>query len=253
MAFEAVTVVTGWSPEGYALYGRRFVQSFARFWPRDVRLLVYVEETERLPRGEQRIVSDVPTVKAFLERHRRNPKVNGRAPTEGWTEKDRRRGYSFRFDAWKFGRVPLYIRDAAREIERGVLIWLDGDVVTFKEVTPALFRTVLPKGADVSYLGRKGYHSEIGFQGYRLPGARPFIETFAEWYATGAFLHLDEWHSAHVFDATRQACEVTGLRCHNLTPNGSGHVWFQSPLGAVMDHLKGDNRKARGWSLERRR
>lgn len=128
------------------------------------------------------------------------------------------------------------------------MIWLDGDVMTFAPLTEDLVDRVMPDGVAVSYLGRVNKHSEIGFQGYRLPEALPFIETFADWYATDAFLSLREWHSAYCFDETVKRFPDL---CRSLTPTGKGHVWFQSPLGEAMDHLKGNRRKTLGRSPER--
>lgn len=244
----SLTVVTGWSPEGYELYGRTFVESFERFWPNDVRLIAYVEQRRSLMRAEQILVGDIPEIADFLKRHQANAEARGRQPTHRWSAKSRARGYDYRFDAHKFGRVPLYLRHAAAVVREGPMIWLDGDVVTFAPVTPDLIEDVLPPDVDVSFLGRYGKHSEIGFQGYRLPGALPFINAFADWYTADAFWALPEWHSAYCFDETMRR---TPGRYHNLTPGGSGHVWFQSPLGDVMDHLKGDKRKVRGRSAER--
>ena len=38
-----VAVVTSFSPDGYELYGRKMLQTFARHWPADVKLYVYYE------------------------------------------------------------------------------------------------------------------------------------------------------------------------------------------------------------------
>lgn len=246
-----LTVVTGWSPEGYELYGRNFMDGFERFWPKDVRLLAYVEETRGLARAEEIVIHDVPGVASFLARHEGNLETRGRRPNERWSEKNRARGYDYRFDAYKFGRVPIYLRHAAGLLGKGPMIWLDGDVMTFALVTTELIGRVLPESADVAYLGRVGKHSEIGYQGYRLPAAHPFICEFANLYLTDGFLQLPEWHSAYCFDHTVRHFEGAPLRTLNLTPEGSRHVWFQSPLGQAMDHLKGDRRKQRGRSAER--
>jgi hypothetical protein len=41
---ESVAVVTTFSPRGYEVYGRRFIETFAKYWPDGpVRLFVYYE------------------------------------------------------------------------------------------------------------------------------------------------------------------------------------------------------------------
>ena len=243
-----LTVITGWSPDGYHLYGRNFMEGFTRHWPADVRLVTYVEKREGLKRAEEILIQDLPEVTDFLARHRGNMEAKGIEPNDRWGPKSLQHGYDYRFDAYRFGRVPLYIRHAAHEVGEGRMIWLDGDVMTFAPVTEDLIDRVLPEGVAVSYLGRVAKHSEIGFQGYRLPDALPFIDEFADWYATDSFLRLHEWHTAYCFDRTADG--FPGL-CRTLTPEGKKHVWFQSPLGEAMDHLKGERRKKLGRSPER--
>jgi len=241
-----VTVCTGFSQSGYRLYGERFLESFDRHWPRSVDLKVYTEERTEVPRGECRSLFDIPGCAAFLDRHRGNVAANGREPRPGWSAKDRRAGYCYRFDAWKFCRMAMIPRDAARDLGDGILVWLDADVMTYRDV-PEGFVEGLIGDADVAYLGRVPKHSETGFIAFRLPEARRLIDAYADLYASDTVFDLLEWHSAYAFDQARGATGITG---RDLTPSGRGHVWFQSPLGQYMDHLKGA-RKTIGASRER--
>jgi hypothetical protein len=243
-----LTVISGASPKGMAEYGRTFLDTFAKHWPADVRLLFYTEEPMAMPRGENRLIWDIPGCRDFIERHRDNRAANGREPVPGWKERDRKAGYSFRFDAWKFCRQGFIPYAAAQEVGEGLLCWLDGDVVTHRDVPAGFVEGLLPRGASVAYLGRGQKHSEIGFQLYRLPDALPMLKHFRDIYSSDAVFELPEWHSAHVFDTARRE---SGITAHDLTPGGSGHVWHQSPLRHYTDHLKGD-RKAAGCSPERK-
>jgi hypothetical protein len=76
----------------------------------------------------------------------------------------------------------------------------------------------------------------------------PMLKEFFDLYASDRIFHAKEWHSAYAFDLARTS---TGVEGHDLTPGGSGHVWFQCEIGRYTDHLKGA-RKARGRSAERR-
>jgi hypothetical protein len=43
-ATERVAVITTFSPRGYEVYGKRFIESFAKYWPDSpVRLFIYYE------------------------------------------------------------------------------------------------------------------------------------------------------------------------------------------------------------------
>lgn len=258
-----LTVITGWSPSGYLEYGQRFAETFDRFWPKDVQLVVYGEEPVPLPRGEFRRLDVIPGCMEFLQRHD-NPIARGRAPREDlrakWKPKWLQLGYSFRFDAWKFCRQGFIPYHAAGELglkysvplgqQRPLLCWLDGDVVTHAKVPAGVIEGLLPPGKAVAYLGRGAKHSEIGFQLYDVIKAWPMLEMFSKIYSTDSIFRYKEWHSAYAFDEAREAMLPREL-WHDLTPGGEGHVWHQSPLCAFTDHLKGD-RKAKGRSHERK-
>lgn len=252
-----LTVVTGWSPAGFEEYGRRFLHGFNRFWPASTQLVVYGEQPVPLGRGEFRRLDVIPGCAEFLRKYD-TPAARGQVPHPGyehrWKPKHRVDRYNFRFDAWKFCRQGFIPHHAAGLLEdredgdRHLLCWLDGDVVTHSAIPRGFIEGLLPPGYAVAYLGRGEKHSEIGFQLYDVTLAAPMLEEFSRIYASGEVFRLKEWHSAWVFDEARRRTRVPA---HDLTPGGHGHVWHQSPLRAMTDHLKG-KRKAKGRSDERR-
>ncbi len=245
----STTVVTGFSPSGYEEYGRKFLETFDQCWPDDVALQCYVEEPIPVPRDGLRNLWDCPGVEAFIKRHRGNPARNGRSPLPQWRPKDRDKGYSYRHDSVKFSRQCFIPETAAAELSDGdILAWMDGDVVSLAKV-PDNFIDSLLVDFDVCYLGRENFHTELGFWAVRLnKHTRVFLAALASLYRTDRIFNLPEWHSAYAFDHLRR---ISRLRQNNLTPNGRGHVWMQSPMAAYTDHLKGDKRKKLGRSMER--
>lgn len=243
------TVVTSFGHKGYKLYGLRFLELFSEHWPSTTDLVVYVEEpTARVP-GTTRSLFAVPGCTEFIEKYRGNPLATGRQPTPVWRGKDHEMGYSFRTDAVKFARKVFAVADAARTLRTGILAWVDADAHAFRSVPGDLVEQLLGKD-DVAYLGRPGAHSECGFLAFRLPQALPVIEAWLAFYTSGAFLQEREWHDSYLFDRAREA--TVGPRYRDLAPPGArGHVWFDTPLGQCIDHLKGD-RKNTGFSMERR-
>lgn len=243
-----ITVCSGFAPLGYVGYGKKFIETFDRYWPAAVYdLRVYGEEPVEMPRGEYRDLWSCYGASEFYARHRDNPKRSGRAPVAGWRQKDHKEGYSWRFDALKFFKQCLIPYNVSCElVQNSVLVWLDADVVTFDYV-PEDFIDKLLDGADLAYLGRGTYHSEIGFWAIRITKAgRGMLRELADLYVTDAILKLGEHHSAFAFDYARKRAQENGLRAKNLTPGGGGHCWIESPLSAYMDHLKGPRRKALG-------
>lgn len=230
-------VCSGFHPAGYRQYGRRFLDTFARFWPASVALEVYTEEEVATPRGEICSLWGIPGAREFADRHVNNAEVHGRVPKPNWKGSERDKGYSYKHDAYKFWKQILIPEAASRSMEDGdVLAWFDGDVVTHKPV-PERFVETLLGDADVVFLGREPRHSEIGFWAVRLnPATRHFLSAIANEYRSDAFLQLPEWHSAFVWDHVRRRA---GLKERDLTPRGHGHVWPKTQLARYTSHLKG--------------
>lgn len=248
-----IHVVSGFSPSGYATYAEKFLETFDRFWPKSVRLAVYLEEMVPMPRGEARFLWEIEGAREFFERHKDVPAHRGREIGPKWSPKDQRKPYAWRFDAVKWFRQCLIPNAAAESVGDGeILVWLDADVMSLAPVPDRLVQHLLGD-ADLAYLGRKGAHSEIGFWAVRLsPITREFLREFAEMWTMDAVFEEHQWHSAFIFDVVRERFKEKGLKALNLTPAGRGHVWFMCrELAKVTDHLKGDDRKMRGYSIER--
>lgn len=245
-----LTVCTGWHPAAWEQYARTFVTTFARRWPRETDLIAYTEEAVQLPSGECRSLWSIPGATEFHARHAGNPVHCGRAPNPHWREKDKRKGYGWRWDAVRWFKQGIIPNDVAKGLPDGsILAWFDADVVTFADVPRDMVERLLG-GADLCYLGRsKG--SEIGFWASRLNGGtRRFLADFASVFLDDRIFGLHQWHSAFAFDHCRRTAERRGMTARNLTPNGRDHVWFQCrPLMLCTDHLKGD-RKSYGHSPE---
>lgn len=236
-----IRVCSGWHPAGSALYGRRFLDSFDRFWPKEVELAVYTEQPESMPRAAYRDLFSIPGAPLVHDAMIAQAKFSGTVVTSKWKEGDRAEGYNFRFDAAKFWKQIMIPDHAATGLVDGdILIWLDGDVVTTRPVPLDLVPDLLGL-ADVCFLGREPKHSEIGFWAVRIsPITRLFLECIKNQYLTGSFEQLKEWHSAFVWDHVRRSM---GMRERNLCPPGArGHVWPTTKIGQFTRHDKG-NRK----------
>ena len=237
-----ITVLTSFGQRGYAEYGVRFLQTFQNHWPKEVQLLIYHEGQPKL--GGYDLLVDVPSCQAFLARHQFNLMVQGkeRSPGHRWKLDCVKKGYNFRYDAYKFCRKIFAIEHAASVVGSGKLFWVDADVVTFENIPLSFLEKMLPDNVCTSYLGRSGgYHSECGFVGYSLdhPRCHAFIKTFAALYRDDTFLNLEEWHDSWVYDWIRRQ---TGVPGYDISASVSGHVFINSPLGQYMDHLKGDRK-----------
>lgn len=249
-----VIVVTGWNDNGYEEYGRKFADTFAKYWPSNYKLLAYTETPVALPRGECRSLWDCHGVKDFIDKYKNDPVATGKKATKLWAQRLNGR-YNFRFDAVKFCRQIFIPLNASTLADSGdIIVWLDGDVVTFAKVPETYIEDTLGD-YDLCYLGRKKHYPEIGFWACKnnVQG-RAFMKSMVRMYRSGKVFELSEWHSAWVFNHCRMHLEGREeLRGLDMTPDGSGHVWFQSSLKDFSDHLKGDARKKLGYSPEGRK
>jgi hypothetical protein len=205
-----VRVVTSLSREGYDTYGKRFLETYHRHWK--LPLVVYSEDDLPIP---YRPLDDPDHL-----RFRANPDAS----------------QDYRFQAVRFSHKVFAILDAAQD--GGRIVWLDADVVTFKDVPEKFIADLLPKGKHIAYLGRTHMHSECGFVIYDCDKLGAF---FAEWrrlYTSGDIFGLKEWHDSYVFDHLRQKLNIPS---ENISGPGKAahHQFINSPLGKYMDHLKG--------------
>lgn len=227
-------VVTTFSAAGFREYGARMVNSFRQFWPADVPLTIY---SENMPDGGGR---PLPAWQAEFKSRNAGRRERGQTG----------KGYNFRFDAIKFSHKVAAVTDAYRETKADVLIWLDADTISHAPVTADFLESLLPPEAQIAWLDRLKLYPECGFVMFRAkdPGVRGAMREFADLYESGRVFELPEWHDSF---ALEHVVKSAGLAVASLSGAAAGtmHPFVNSPLGAVMDHLKGP-RKGEGRSRQ---
>lgn len=226
-----ITLITTFSPKGYAVYGRRMIGSVANYWPQDVRFLVYHEgekPEDAHPRAEWVSLDDDKDRAAFMASHKDVEQTPG----------------DYRFRVVRYSHKVWAITGAPRS---RYMIWLDADSETLNPVTHDYLRKLLPSPAKVAaYLGRPYHkHSETGFISFDThAGGSEFLDELRKLYISGAVKTLPEWHDCMAFDFVRRKFERAGYRFDNLCPDAIGlSVFEQSPLDKIVKHNKGPERK----------
>ena len=220
-------ICTSFSKEGYEEYGKDFLISFERHWPKEVPLFVYTED--EVPRHGVACWQNLETdqdLTAFLKTCPEDSK-------------------DYRWMVRKFAHKVFALTDPDRP-DVDWWIWLDADVVTTKPITDEFLAEACPMGFLASYLGRKDWHtSECGWVAYsKLWRAGDFLKRFREVYTSGEIFDHLEWHDSYIFDRVREEFEGPGLLFKNLSEGVPGmHVWDGSILGTCMEHKKGPLRK----------
>lgn len=230
-------VVTSFNEAGYQRYGKDFIESFVRFWPRNVRLTVYYEgeNFEFLPGVSWHPIEEVEHLKEYMA-GLCFPIMHGIVGEK----------YDINFDA-RMGR-KVFIQMHALKKYGGKVFWIDADVVTHAPVPDTFLDDMLPDGALCCYLGRDGwYYTESGFIGFDAahPVTSRFAKNYLHVFITGVNFTQPGWHDCFGFDAVRMMMG-NGSEFVNLAaslPQGTMHPFVNSALGRYMDHRKG-NRKA---------
>jgi len=225
--------ITSFSPKGYELYGKRFLESFVRNWPCDV--VVYYEELPDF-QHENVIYKPIMSVfgmKAFLAYCDINPIFRGRTPL----------GYNYNLDARKFSFKVFAQLDALKNNE-GKIIWLDADSVMKKPVTKEFIDSLFDSQA-ICLLGRDGFHCESGFVGFDVGHQNfdEFLERYENCYRRGQIFRLDRWHDC---EALEWAIAQSGIGVKNLSNHwnvgDSLDVMPTTVLGPYIDHHKGNKK-----------
>ena len=217
---------TSFSPKGYEVYGRRFLESYLAFWPTEI--VVFYEGQKPDLKSDRVLYLDLLQDPEFRE---------FQSEYGYWGTND------YRLAATKFSPKVFSIT-SNRIPEWEWLIWIDADVVTKRLIDDRFFEETCPGGYTGAYLGRMEWdHSECGFVSYRKQYfGKEFLEDFRSLYTTGGLFSLPQWHDSYAFDYIREQNE--NYRFHNLSDKIPGnHVWPHTILGEYMDHQKGPKLK----------
>lgn len=225
--------VTSFGPDGYGLYGKRFLETYVEYV--GVPIEVYYEG-ER-PDFSHPLVTfrDLFKVEGCLEflAMADFPAARG----DLWAEGKR----NYRFDTFKFCRKSFAQIDAASH-KQDFLFWIDADV----EFTgPFDLPTILD---FMVYLGRPGWHSCASFVGWDLrhPLAGEFFKRYWLLHVTGTIFCLPEWHDSYVLDWLRGATGVpaTDLALPYHDKMKGPHNVFDEVFGQYAHHKKGNLKHA---------
>ena len=229
-------VVTSFNEHGYKRYGKEFIESFLKFWPKNAGLTVYYEG-EDFPWTQGlswRPVEEVEHLSEFLSRLQ-FPIMKGIVGNS----------YDINFDA-RHARKAFIEMHAVKHYG-GKVFWMDADTVTHSPVPDTLLDEVLPDDALNCYLGRDGwYYTESGFIGYNAnhPAISRFSKNYLNLFLSGVIFTQQGWHDCIGFDVIRRVMG-NGPEFVNLAkelPHGTMHPQVNTVLGRYFHHLKGDRK-----------
>jgi hypothetical protein len=267
----AITLVTTFHPQGFSLYGERFLNSFAQHVDKRIKLIVYAEGCDPTNPDPSRIeildqTAALPKLMSFKERWRNVPKANGIPPDDIKARRPRDWNKAFKWDAVRFANKTYAVFDAAERVKKDWLVWIDADTFVHSNWDYDDFLDLLPKTSWITYVGRgQGSQTwpECGFYGMNLNDAvcQEFLKEFERMYedAEQGIFTLEEWHDSFVFGTLLNNFKRTApnvldysaeMYLREARTGGGGHPLINTKLGQWIDHMKGD-RKNTGKSLSK--
>lgn len=234
-----MNVVTSFHKKGYESYGRLFLDSFKRYWPKNVTLTIY-HEGEDYPKDDAfqwKLIDEVEYLRNFLD--------NLHFPIMHGVEGDR---YNINFDA-RMARKSFIEMHAAKTMG-GKVFWIDSDVVTHSQVPENFLDKMLPDDKLSCYLGRDGwYYTESGFIGFnsRHRSFKKFYDLYLTTFLSGAIFIQKGWHDCYGYDVARRAMmeDSSFVNLSKDVPHGTMHPFVNCELGRYMDHRKGPRKDSR--------
>ncbi len=235
-----ISVVSSFSPTGYEVYGKQFVETWLEHWPQDVELHLYLEPSQpALPKDPRIREHYLWNDRDFMRFRKRYKNANG------IVEKDGKLVKAYNHDAIRFA-PKVYAETDPLAPHNGWRIWLDADVENFAKIDKAFLEETCREDAVASYLHRiDWHHSECGFVAWNMQnGGAEFLRRMRAMYDNGLLFGLNEWHDSYVWDFVRKGMEREGYKFHNLAEGAGGiHPWPCTILGDYMTHNKGPRAK----------
>lgn len=239
----ACAVVTTFPDNSWLIYSKQMLESFVRYWPAEVPLLVKLDtnlledDVKKILRPQDGLVCGWTKEHGeFVERNKDKE------------HKDDYRKQPIRFChkvfALKFASdSSMQARAAKAEDAPRYIIWMDADVITTSQVSFDDIAKCLPvEGDAVAYMGRKDWdHSECGWLAFDLQeDAQMIINEVYSFYNSDAIIKSEQQHDSWAFDCAMFRGSAFNPKCTNLTLDKPGReIWQHSPMAKFSRHYKG--------------
>lgn len=222
-------IITTIGPGGWEAYGKRFADSFAKFWPADIDLAIWHHDLDgnvpSHPRATFHVLDDTASFQK-LKSHL------GAAAKDGPSL-----SYCFKAIALASSVTP----------DLDWIGFVDADTETMRPVDQDLIAKLFDDTYHLTYLYRRGIKESEGswfaFNLATVKGASLLADYWGLYNSLEAF-HYKKAHDNAVLDRLTLLHQAHGLQVKNLAPGSLGlDAFHQSPLGAYMVHYKGPDKQ----------
>lgn len=228
--------ITSFNETYYNEMAKSMVETYNHFWPKDIKLYIYTENF-KLPQeatGENIVEWDIhekcdPQLKDILE----------------WRGDHFTRGMLF--------KTYAFIH-ATKNIDADVIIYLDADSITYRNITHSFLDSLLPNNELTAYMGVtmskgkwKGNETEnaetcIYLFNNKHPGAQKFMEHYENIYESRAIDDRERFKKPHdtwAFTECVQLALAQGHLVNDLHSQRTAHSPLkETVLGKYFRHFK---------------
>jgi hypothetical protein len=237
--------VTTFNEEGFQTSGKKMIESFDKFWNKDILLNVYYEDMSQ-PKID---CSDRILFHNFNEKVKKWYKFREKFFFKELIKPDNSSRSFYKYSASKFAHKVYAMQKQIEENTSEYLIWLDSDVLTVNKVDDFFLNSLINKDSYLTYLGRDhiNFHSETGFMIFNINNKfhNIFWDKMMKMYDEGELFNEKEWHDCWIFDKVRKQLEKESLKNIDICSLGLKkdddilNVFDNSILGKYMIHFKG--------------
>ena len=222
-------IVTTIGPGGWETYGRRFAESFLKFWPSNIKLEIWHHDLEgNVPSLEGVTFRSLDETKSFQKLKAR---LGADAKNGPALE------YCFKAVALASSVTP----------QLDWIGFIDADTETMRTVDDTLLKSLFDDNAHLTYLYRKGVaESEGSWFAFNLatPKGASLLADYWGLYDSFEAFHYKKAHDNAVLDRLVILHRAHGLLVKNLSEGALGlDAFHQSLLGAYMIHYKGPDKQ----------
>jgi hypothetical protein len=239
-----IALMTSFNQSYYDSYGKYLVNSFIKYWPKEVTLYVYNEDMN--------FVSSASNVKSMgFDLGENYKEFNSR------DHKPRIKVFAKKAFSWLH---------ACKNIEADRIIWIDSDCQTIKKVPLSFIESICPNDKLTAHMGiwyhdkktREGnvkldvpiYCPETGFNVINKthPLFKTFIETYEDYYMSDKGTQLRRFYDNDVFGAVVKT--LPDKNFVELNPDFHKTPMRRTILGEYFEHYKGKVKKQDSFSIK---
>jgi hypothetical protein len=221
---KTIKVITSQSQAYYDRIGKDCLESFLEFWPKSIKIELYAEEFIPDTQNENLIVNSMENV------------------LEKWNFYLKERDATSKRKMAKFWLKSFVLLDALENTSEDILIWLDSDVITHKQITENFLYSLLSEDdllCDIPAKGSlKDKESETGFCMINMnhPLLSEFKKSYEFYYIDKNIKNLPREIDSSVWWAARTAVEKLGAKMNGLDSTINTHVPFMGTI--LKDYMR---------------